>query len=901
MKFNTLAKVIGLSFVSTSLIGGSVAIAEENEDDSQKITITGSRIKRVDAEGATPVTVISAEDIKATGLQTVADVLRTSNLNSFGSWGGGANNGWSSQSTVSLKGAGIRYTLVLIDGHRMAKSAVLGGGAANLNTIPTAAVERIEILTDGASAIYGTDAMAGVINIILKRDYEGLQLELSADSPSQEGGDYSKVSVGGGISGQKGSMTFFFEHDERDGIFDRDREYNALTQFPGTDPAVLQSYSTLSTNSRNIWRSSDGSWLGVPMVANGDCTQYNINGESGFHGQYIDADYPDDRVCGYNYTNESGLWSGMARDTFMMNSKYEINDKLEFGFRTSWTSTETKDVSAPSTAFWYFNEDLPGYTTDEGIELTPIFAGDSASYRLNTNGNRVAEHLDILSDVLLTLDGTEDAFDWQATYQYSRNRRNVWGTGYAMTGAIPDLVGTWDAATGRVDGWDPRDPNSQIPAEIRANFDKKDEFVFEEVTLGATFDLAELDAGAISAHIGASAKRESLTSLVDAQAEAGNTAGGNGGSSGENLERDAYAVFTEVLVPVTDELEVSAAVRYDDYSDFGDNTAPMLRMTYRPHDDMLLRASFGKGFFAPTLSDLFRTGSQSFYRVVDLPYYQAVAANAGMTLDAYCDANSCGARETEHHIGGNSLLKAEDSESWNIGFVWDVTEDFNFRIDYWGLEIENKIDELSGGTVLAIQAANPGVDISTLIPGAAIVRLPSNDPTVPGRIDYIDTPTANFGTEKESGADLQIVYKLSTDYGQFRTTLGISHIFEFESIDENGSFDRIGRIGSPSDRANLGINYRTGNHSIDYYSYWIGSQENETNGEVVSSVGSHMEHNLSYTYDSPWDARFTLGVRNLTDEDPEFQVVLGTQTTTWDSNIYSPQGRSVYATATFEF
>ncbi|MCW8875927.1 MAG: TonB-dependent receptor [Kangiellaceae bacterium] len=903
MKKHSIATWVGMALSSTALLGPTdISAAEPLAEEEQKITITGSRIKRVDMEGATPVTVITAEDIEAMGFQTVSDVLRNNNLNSFGSWGGGANNGWSSQSTVSLKGAGIRYTLVLIDGHRMAKSAVLGGGAANLNTIPTAAVERIDILTDGASAIYGTDAMAGVINIILKKDYEGLGIELSSDQTEREGGEYSKISFSGGVAGQKGSATFFFEHDDRAGIFDRDRDYSGLVQFPDTDPRFIQSYSTLSFNSRNIWRSSDGSWAGVPMVANEDCTQYNINGETGFHGAYDDADYAGDRVCGYNYTNESGMWSGVVRDSFTMTSRYEINNDLEFGFRTTWTSTETTDVSAPSTAFWYFPDDLPGYTTDEGVELTPIFAGDSASYRLNTLGNRVAEHTDILNDVLLTLEGSTDSFEWQTSYQYAKNRRNVWGSGYAMTGAIPDFIGSWDTDTNSFVGWDPRDPNSPIPAAISANFDKKDEYIYEEITVGASFDVAELDAGAVTAYIGASSKEEELTSLVDAQAEAGRVAGGNGGSSGEGLERSSHAVFGELLIPIIDDLEVSLAVRHDSYSDFGSKTIPMLRMSYRPTQDILLRASTGKGFFAPTLTDLYTTGAQSFYNVVDTPYYQAQAQAAGQTLTEYCNANSCGARETEHHIGGNPLLDAEESESFNVGFVWDVTDEFGFRIDYFALKIDNKITELSGSTVLDIQAANPGVDVSTLLPGAAIHRLPSNDPNIPGRIDYIDTPTVNFGSSEQSGVDLAFNYSIETSIGKFVSSFGVSHMFEYKTIDEDGSFDWIGRTGTPAERANLGVRWSNGNHSANLYSYWIGSQEDTNDdGDIIRKVGSHVEHNASYSYKTSWDAEFTLGVRNLTDEDPEFANVLGVQTTTWNSSLYSPQGRSVYVTAKFEF
>jgi iron complex outermembrane recepter protein len=164
-------------------------MAEEVTEEVERIQITGSRIKRVAIEGATPITVINVADLINSGFSTVGDALRDSNLNAFGSWGGGANNSWASQSTVQLKGASAQHTLTLLDGKRMAKSPVLDGGASNLNTIPMAAVERIEILTDGASAIYGTDAIAGVINIILKKDFQGIRFDARTDKPTADGGD----------------------------------------------------------------------------------------------------------------------------------------------------------------------------------------------------------------------------------------------------------------------------------------------------------------------------------------------------------------------------------------------------------------------------------------------------------------------------------------------------------------------------------------------------------------------------------------------------------------------------------------------------------------------------------------------------------------------------------------
>ena len=213
MNINKIAKFVGLACGGMVALSSPAYAVEQNEEgEIERVEVTGSRLKRVDMEGATPVTTITADDMIAAGFNTVGDALRASNLNSFGSYGGSANNSWSSQATIQLKGAGIGHTLILLDGKRMAKSPVLGGNAANINTIPPAAVERVEILSDGASAVYGTDAVAGVVNVILKKDFEGLEFKARAERPEAEGGDSKNFSFSGGLDSDMGSLVFTVEH-----------------------------------------------------------------------------------------------------------------------------------------------------------------------------------------------------------------------------------------------------------------------------------------------------------------------------------------------------------------------------------------------------------------------------------------------------------------------------------------------------------------------------------------------------------------------------------------------------------------------------------------------------------------------------------------------------------------
>ena len=226
---DSVRRVLTASLASSLVVGTSMRVlAQDDIAVQEKVTVTGSRIKRVDIEGPSPISVISREEIDASGKIAVSEVIRASTFNSFGSFKQRSGDTAQSQAGVSLRGLGSQRTLVLMDGRRISGSPTLGAGStANLNTIPLAAVERIEILREGASAIYGSDAIGGVVNIIMRKDYEGMQLTYNIGRPTQTGGDEESYSIVGGVSGAKGNITFGFSAEQKDIIFQGDRSYSA--------------------------------------------------------------------------------------------------------------------------------------------------------------------------------------------------------------------------------------------------------------------------------------------------------------------------------------------------------------------------------------------------------------------------------------------------------------------------------------------------------------------------------------------------------------------------------------------------------------------------------------------------------------------------------------------------
>lgn len=896
MKYSKLATSLTMMFGAYSIT--CVAAEQTGTDKMERVEVTGSHIKRIDLEGATPITVITADELASAGFATVGDALRSSNLNAFGSWGGGSNNSWGSQSTVQLKGASAFHTLTLLDGKRMAKSPVLDGGAANINTIPMAAVERIEILTDGASAIYGTDAIAGVINIILRKDFEGVQFTARGDRPSQDGGDSGNLSFTGGLTSDKGNLVFTFEHYEQDPIMLSERWYTRPFVKEGGDPNDVQDWVNVSSTGRVLKQGGAGGWVWSAPFANDDLSCADVYGKD-FIGVLDDSNYPGDTLCAYDYNNAAANSVDSRRDNTLVHYTYDINDDIQLTARAYWAANETKDISAPVPADIAIPNGLPAYTTAEGLQLVELVADPDAKvgYRFDTAGDRIAEHQDNIYDYLIGLDGTYGDVTWELSANYNKYSNFTWGTGYQLAGATTDLVGSWDEDSNSFVGWDPRDPNSELPPGATANYDKRMVATYLDISGGASMDLFELPGGFAAMYLGASYREETLDSKVDALADAGMIIGGSGGSGGQG-ERDVSAVYTELLVPVLEGVELNLAGRYDNYSDFGSTFNPQVSLSYQPIDAVLLRASWGTGFRAPTLSDLYQGTSEGFGWIKN---YLGCYGN-GEDIDS-CDRWDYGATR----VGGNEDLEAEESTSYNLGLVWDITDTINISVDYWNLETENLIERLDASEIVKTQAKlweaadEAGVarpDVGTVYPGTSINQLGN------GRIDYVVSQKLNIGLSERSGIDVSADALFETEIGDFRLGLGWSHYLEYKyTYSEAGvqilGDDIAGREDTPDNRINLTADYNWQDLTLSYYGNFIGSQKSWDlieGTEELYEVDSIWYHNLTANYELPWNNSVAVGVTNLTDEDPSFRY-----DGTYDSNIYSIRGRTYWASFTQSF
>ncbi len=845
-----------------------------DEEKGEKIVVTGSRIKRVDIEGPSPITVIGRDEIDQSGDNSVADVLRSSVFNSFGSFRerSGVGNGATGNATVSLRGLGASRTLILIDGKRAPSSPSFGGGGAqNLNLIPVSAVERIEILRDGASAIYGSDALAGVINIILRKDFDGLVLTAGAERPTEEGADGSSFSLSTGVTSGKGNITFVLDHVERKQLFNKDRDFTSvglsIFGFPGT----FFAYETDPVSGART--NYIGTFPDARCPTNlGDSAEFP-NSLLRFGGAF----------CGFNYAATSAHSAALARDTVFISTNYEISDSLNFNSRVMLTKTKSFGRYAPAPGAGGFPAGLfPTMAADNVNNPTnpvtgdPRFIGGGGPYELDIayrnvpGGPRDSNVTDTLTDILVGLQGTENwggGTDWELNVHHSRSRNVDLGTGYGfgslMQAAIDD------------ESYDVFNINGNFSEAIAQSFGHETVFEAEVVNFSfdgnIVFDLFETDAGTAPLVLGFEYDDLNFFQFNDPQSNSGNVFGTSGGDN-VFASRFRKSIYAESVIPVTDTIEVDVALRFDDYSDFGSTVNPKISAAWRPTDELLVRASFGKGFRAPTMTQLFGNQSQSFNSATD--HY---GCSIGLP-------NTCATTQYQNFNGGNPNLDAETSESFTAGVVYNPFDDFSVGLNYFTIDLEDGFGTPGLQSILNndrdLRAAGGAGD-------SRVVRAAS------GAIQFINRFVSNTNKFEITGIDLDLDWGGidAGEAGEFAFQFELSQTLDFDSIDANGASSvGVGEFfadgtAQPEYKAQLNTVWTMGDWGASMQIQFIPSMENPDSGDTLDSWTTF---DVQVTYSTDWDGKFVIGARNLSNEEPPIN------TTTMDSPFYADTVHDIF-------
>ncbi|MGL0820567.1 TonB-dependent receptor plug domain-containing protein [Vibrio vulnificus] len=854
-KTTTLSVAISLALGTASL--SPLAFAQEQQvEQLQKMKVTGSRLTVASIEGSTPIAVIGRAEIERAGDVSIADVLRKTSFNSFGSHNERSGSSAQSQATISLRGLGDSRTLVLINGKRLPGSSSMGGASANINVIPAAIVERVEVMADGGSAVYGSDAVAGVVNIILKDEFDGINVTVGGGMPSREGGDEENVSIVVGTSGDKGSIYFSFEHDSKDEIYQRDRDYLKAT---GTDSASFFDMRNVSIYGRNVLHGGKFKPLaGAYDPITNTCKE-------GFIG--VASAGSSGELCAYDYTYEAAQTASLERNTVFVNGNLYLSDTTTFNSQLLLSRNTSFGRFAPAAGWFDVDPTTTGgaqFFADNG--LTPDANNSPARvyYRFNNVGTRDTSVTDFQADLKFGLDGSlsTDTFGeviWETGYHMNFSNSSERGTGYVFRSPAEGLANNGEFVNGEF--------SASATNDLAATTARENQMEMHQFFGGLQFDLAEVGDITIPVYLGAEAISYDYFDQYDSQSEADNIIGSAGNSAAG--DRQTYALFAESLIPFTDELEMNLAARFDHYSDFGNAFSPKVSFRYQPRDNLMFRGGAGLGFRAPSLSNLYGADSRSADSAKDYTY---CAANS-LTDD------KCPERQYDVIRKSNEDLDAETTRSFNLGASYAPIDDLSIVLDYYNIQIKDMIsleslqgmidEERSSGI------ANPNIKRDS---SGQIVEAFSN--------------MVNSGTLNTSGLDLKVNYIHDLNAVTLRYDFMGSYILDYTEPEYVGGprNDKIGRNGLPEYRFQTGVGMNFLNDHDLYLSadHIAGqAQDVDENYSQTGYIASHTTWNLAYNYMAPWDAKLTAGVRNLTDEDPAFE----SDGVTYNADLYSIQGR----------
>ncbi|MCC5824850.1 TonB-dependent receptor [Alkalimonas sp.] len=719
-KISVLATAIATALVSSPLLANEQAATEEAK--LERIEVTGSRIRGVDLEGTQPLVVISSEDIKNSGASDIYELLRDlgqvrggSGTFSTSESGATSTSTPGGQAAASLRGLGPASTLTLINGRRVAASSFAAGtqNFVDINSIPLAAIERVEVLATGASAIYGADAVAGVINYILKSDYDGAELNLSygnSTASSNDGRANINFVMGRQVAG--GNLTVFADYFDRKMLTAQDRSFTR-------EPALVSNYSYLPKGTPNIYFNSarSGDEIGSP-----DCKTDFVTTEFG------------EEICAY-YSNEDDVLVSPFKSAavgFMFNR--DLANGLRWNTDLFYTRTKSTAFSSPapidqlddSEGAWVQEDALdifPGVTRDSNfiyfgndeIWIDPFFS--PAGQRLwgfqfdaRFNDPRTIEVESEAIRFVSSLGGDIGHWEWESAILLSRSKskqeavagiynRYKYHAGIAgelcQDGSIANYDGfdlTCASGAGLAGVYNPflqNDPANEailaLAQEVPTRDGRSTVYGWDARFSGELFEMPH---GFVGAALGLELRREEITDTpsLNARARPENdylVDVFGFGSSLSAASRNQAAAFAEIYVPLAERVELLAAGRYDHYNDFGGTFNPKVGLTWRPVDELILRGSWATSFRAPSLT---QAGVQ--LRTTTATY----DCSANQTVsDLYCDGQSFTSSPNVLELG-NPDLQAETSESISLGLAWSPTRDTTITVDYWQFEHKRLVD-----------------------------------------------------------------------------------------------------------------------------------------------------------------------------------------------------------------
>ena len=905
--------------IAATFVAAGVAYAQSTPQKVEKVEVTGSNIKRTDVETVAPVDVITREQIERSGQPTIAEVLRNVPANTGNSYSESFSNSFApGASGIALRGLGQKATLVLINGRRTAGYGFaqnLQDTFVDLNSIPSSAVERIEILKDGASAIYGSDAIAGVVNVILRKDYKGIEFNAGGGSAAGKN-DYRFSATGGfgDLARDKYSFLGVFDYYKRDEVLLSDTDFGASRDWRGragggqnfqslTGLGTWQQFTNAGVAQQNFRAVSNCAAVGGTVRTGPEAVAAGLINLSGNQSAANIATLTaraaaTNTFCTYDINKFISALPGTERLGFLGRGTLEISPTLQGYAEVGASSVKSSQTFTP-----------PFYTTtgltqtsiglrpfSYAINFAPGVSGNPfptlARYAgaLNDMGTRNSE---ISSDTFRVLGGLKysiGAWDGDSAIGFSKNkvrsdvtnRLRIDGVSaaFGITAAAQPPVPTSNSATYNLNNSSLN--SAAVRDSIRSNFSRNSESELFFVDTRVSTEFGQLPGGPIGLALGAEYRNEKLKDTPAAIAQNGLILGQ--GITATNGDRNSIAVFAEAGLPITKFLEAQLAVRSDRYSDYGSSTVPKIGLKWKVTPEFLLRANWGQGFRAPTLPEISPSVATFFVQVND-----PVTGQNGVQISGI--------------YAGNPNLKAETSKSATIGAVFEPTRDFNLGLTWYDLEWKDQV-----GSYGFQQLVNGNGVVNGITRGVV-----SRDP-ITNNIITVATNFTNLNAVKTSGVDFDAVYRMTSPFGKVSLGIAGSYIEKFQ-IEGTEYIGNNGNGSLPRYRGNVTVNWDQGpyaatlraNYIHSYYQSLLGATFFRTDndprfqtGSYGQKIGSRTTLDLFGSYEFNNKLKLSASVINLMNTLPPFDPG-ASATFLYDFTQHDVRGRAYRASLTYKF
>ncbi|MBY6186647.1 TonB-dependent receptor [Marinobacter hydrocarbonoclasticus] len=928
MKPHRIALAVSAALISAPLLAQDASDSGANEPE--RIEVTGTRIKRVDVEGVSPLMVISADEIANSGLSSISEVLATSIANNGASFDGDEASGYTTgASSVNLRGMGANRTLVLINGRRQAAFPTAAGGTDNfvdVSDIPSAAVDRIEILTGGASAIYGSDAIGGVVNIILKKEYEGADVSVRYEAPEADGRDQFTISYTQGFQTERSNTVLMLEYKNAEELLTSQRQdyfakgLNRIYSATG-DISVPPYLVDDDTGQPWPWTENWGWGDALPSSWGANLydydkfyhdDKYNYSQESCeaiLGDKAVWYDYSSSRKCRYDKYSDRGLESAYDRVNLVLNTEYELTEdwSLYGMINASYKDSDKyKDEKGFDRTFY---QD----TSTGRIDYSRDGMDDYAKFKVYRRmeefpGPRIYESTNEKYSIAFGANGYVGDYELDVSWSSGLNKYSRDSQHMIDAQALLDVI-SFDPNETDPNRWYVLSEMTPEQAEaIMGVSTKRSESSIHQFTTTLTGDLMDMPAGALAFATSVEWARESYEDILDDTTQSGGYIG-MGGTGGEG-DRDRYAAALEFLVPLlsnapgAQRLELSLAGRYDYYDDdteVGGAFSPQVGLMYNPVENVLVRGSWGESFRAPDMHRIYAGETIGFGETeYDL-------GNGEVYEDSYTSYKS-----------GNLALEEEKGDYASIGIVANLTDDLDLTLDWWTIELDGAVRTISSSYIYdGPNDFKPEMDYTgqyancDQLPDVGFIL--ETDDNGFDNLMCIRSGPINVAYEKSEGVDGTLHYNLDeTGLGDFKFELSASYLiskevkdFEFSEPEEYTETEYF-----PHWKGKASINWSLEDLSATVSYYYTGTAEGMDLFDYYDSTGENIEEmrtdkldafgrlNLSVRYKLPWDGAVRVGVNNLTDELPPYYDVRNTEHDSFpfyrEDRGYSMVGRSYY-------